>query len=58
MASIYAYRGQADKALAWLDLTYRVHGTDTYMIKGDPSFAGMVGDPRYQAFLRRLNLSP
>jgi hypothetical protein len=27
-----------------------------YLIKGDPFFKNLDGDPRYKAFLRKMNL--
>ena len=56
IASVYAYRGQADEAIEWLDRTYRARGMDIYMMKGDPAFVGLVKDPRYRAFLQKMNL--
>jgi TolB-like protein/DNA-binding winged helix-turn-helix (wHTH) protein/Flp pilus assembly protein TadD len=56
IAAINAYRGQADEAMRWLDRTYRSHGLDVWLIKGDPAFRGMERDPRYLAFLRKMNL--
>jgi TolB-like protein/tetratricopeptide (TPR) repeat protein len=55
MAETYAYRGEADKALQWLERSYS-HKDELHLIKGDPMFEKIEQDPRYKAFLRKMNL--
>jgi TolB-like protein/tetratricopeptide (TPR) repeat protein len=55
-ARVYAFRGEANKALQWLDRAYAKHDEDLYFIKGDPQLRGLATDPRYKAFLRKMNL--
>jgi adenylate cyclase len=55
MAETHAYRGEADKALQWLDRAY-THKDELHLIKGDPMFDKIDRDPRYKAFLRKMNL--
>jgi TolB-like protein/Tfp pilus assembly protein PilF len=56
IARLYGIRKDADKALSWLEKAYQLHDQDLYLIKGDPQLQSLVGDPRYKAFLRKMNL--
>jgi TolB-like protein len=55
IATIYAFRGEKDRAFEWLDRAYGARDHLFYM-KGDPLFKNLWGDPRYKAFLRKMNL--
>jgi TolB-like protein/tetratricopeptide (TPR) repeat protein len=55
MAETYAFRGEADKAFQWLDRAYS-HKDELELMKGDPMFEKISEDPRYKAFLRKMNL--
>ena len=56
IASVYAFRGEIDQAFEWLDRAYEARDADLFMIKGDPLFKNLEGDPRYKAFLSKMNL--
>jgi TolB-like protein/predicted Ser/Thr protein kinase len=56
IARVYAYRGEKDRAFEWLDRAYEMRDEDLYMIKGDPLLKNLESDPRYKAFLRKMNL--
>jgi TolB-like protein len=56
IAAVYAFRGQSDGAMHWLERAYAQKDPDLYYIKGEPPFKNLKGDPRYKAFLRKLNL--
>jgi TolB-like protein len=56
IARVYAFRGERDSAFEWLDRAYEARDEDLYTIKGDPLFKNLEGDPRYNAFLRKMNL--
>ena len=56
IASIYAFRGEADEALRWLDRAYQQHDVDLYTLKARVEFVPLSKDPRYKAFLREMNL--
>lgn len=56
IAKVYAYRGEKDEALRWLEKAYAYRDEDLWLIKGDPHFRSMEQDPRYKAFLRKMNL--
>ena len=56
IARVYAFRGEKDRAFEWLDRAYEARDEDLYTIKGDPLLKNLEGDPRYKAFLRKMNL--
>jgi TolB-like protein len=56
IAEAYAFRGQKDKAFAWLDQAYAQKDFFLWTIKVDPLLRNIEGDPRYKAFLRKMNL--
>ncbi len=56
IARVYAFRGEADKAIQWLERAYSQHDEDLYFIKGDPILRVLESDPRYKAFLRKMKL--
>jgi TolB-like protein/thioredoxin-like negative regulator of GroEL len=57
IAKIYAFRGDADEALRWLDRAYiQKDPTLFFHIVGDPIMKSLKVDPRYKAFLRKVNL--
>jgi TolB-like protein/tetratricopeptide (TPR) repeat protein len=56
IAEAYAYRGEADQALQWLDRAYAQKDSSLYQVKGDWPFKSLEADPRYKAFLRKMNL--
>jgi hypothetical protein len=56
IADAHAYRGEPDQALAWLDRAYRQKDASLYTIKANPDFKSIEPDPRYKAFLKKMNL--
>jgi TolB-like protein/tetratricopeptide (TPR) repeat protein len=56
VARIYAFRGEKERALEWLDRAYESRDEDLYDIVGDPLLKNLEGDPRYKAFLHKMNL--
>ena len=56
IADAHAYRGEADAAFMWLDRAYLQRESGLYWLKGDTLLRNLEGDPRYKAFLRRMNL--
>jgi TolB-like protein/DNA-binding winged helix-turn-helix (wHTH) protein len=55
IAEAYAYRGERDEALKWLDRAYAQRDATLRWITRDPCFAKLESDPRYQAFVRKMN---
>ena len=57
IAEAYAFRGDSSGALKWLDLAYAQKDSGMLpFIKGDAMFKRIEGDPRYKAFLKKMNL--
>jgi adenylate cyclase len=59
IAQVYAYRGELDRAFTWLERAYRQKDEELFYIKGirsDPLMKKFAADPRYAAFLRKMNL--
>jgi TolB-like protein/Flp pilus assembly protein TadD len=56
IAQVHAYRGEIELALAWLDRAHRQKDVALYRLKGDPLLRNLETDPRYKAFLLKMNL--
>lgn len=56
IAEVYAYRGEVEQAIQWLDRAHAQKDSSLYVVKGDWPFRGIEADPRYKAFLRKMNL--
>ena len=56
IAEAHAYRGEADLAFEWLERAHDQRDGGLADIKSDRLMRGLVGDPRYKAFLRKLKL--
>jgi TolB-like protein len=59
IALAYGYRAELDQAFAWLDRAYRQKDSDLWNIKpaqADPLMKNFTHDPRFAAFLRKMNL--
>jgi TolB-like protein/tetratricopeptide (TPR) repeat protein len=56
IAEVYAFRGQSDEAMHWLERAYAQKDAGLYYIKGDLPLKNLEADPRFKAFLRKMNL--
>jgi TolB-like protein/thioredoxin-like negative regulator of GroEL len=56
IASVYAFRGQSDEAMRWLERAYAQKDFSLYLIKAYLPLQSLVADPRFKAFLRKMNL--
>jgi TolB-like protein len=57
IAYVHAYRGENEQAFDWLERAYRQKDTGLPYIKEYPLLLKRIeGDPRYKAFLRKMNL--
>ena len=56
IAEAHAFRGEVDLAFEWLERAYDQRDGGVTEIKGDRLMRGLIGDPRYKAFLRKLKL--
>src|SRR5271156_4242885 len=55
IASVYAFRNQSDEAFEWLDRAYAQRDGGLIAAKVDPLLKSLRNDPRYAAFLKKLN---
>ncbi len=58
IAYVLAYRGEADRAFAWLEKAAAYHDPGLSEITFEPLFANIRGDPRWLPFLRRIGMAP
>jgi TolB-like protein/DNA-binding winged helix-turn-helix (wHTH) protein/predicted Zn-dependent protease len=56
IAQIHAFRGEVDLAFSWLDRAFRQRDFRCVFVKGDRLLRNLEADPRYKAFLIKLNL--
>ena len=56
VGEVYAYRGESDKAFAWLDRAYQQRDPGIVYLKLDRLLASLHGDPRWAALLHRAGL--
>jgi len=56
LAFASAVRGDTDQAFSWLEKAYAGRDPSLWAIKGHPYLRSLERDPRYKAFLRKMNL--
>ena len=56
IADLYAFRGEADQAFAWLDRAYSARDPGLVEIKTDTLMNTLKSDPRYLALLKKMRL--
>jgi hypothetical protein len=56
IAEIYAFRNQSDEAFEWLDRAYAQRDSGLIFTKVEPLLKSLHNDPRFAAFLKKLNL--
>ncbi len=56
IAEVFAWRGEREKAFEWLERAYRQHDSGLQVVKADPLFRDLRGDPRFAALLRKMGL--
>jgi len=56
IAQVYAFRNQSEEAFEWLDRAYAQRDGGLIGTKVDPLLKSLHKDPRYAAFLKKLNL--
>jgi serine/threonine-protein kinase len=57
-AVIYAYLGEKDQAMRWLEEGYKEHEFQMTGLNVAPEWDPLRDDPRFQDLLRRMNLEP
>jgi Flp pilus assembly protein TadD len=58
IAYVYAYRGEADPAFAWLDKAVEYGDPGVGQIVVEPLFDKIHADPRWLPFLRKIGKAP
>ena len=56
ISEVYAWLGDKGKAFQWLDRAYVQHDGGLVLVKVDPLLKSLRPDPRYKAFLYKMNL--
>jgi len=56
IAEAYAWRGDADRAYAWLERAADQRDVGIFWVRTDPLLGKIREDPRWKPFLRRVNL--
>ena len=56
IAQVRAFRNQSDEAFEWLDRAYAQRDSGLIGTKAEPLLKSLHKDPRYAAFLKKLNL--
>jgi TolB-like protein len=56
IAQVHAARGEADAAFEWLERARVQHDEGLEYVRMDKLFASLYPDPRWKAFLKRMNL--
>ena len=56
VAEIYAARGARDEAFEWLDRAYAARDAGLADLRPDPLLRSLHGDPRWEAFLKKMGL--
>jgi serine/threonine protein kinase/Tfp pilus assembly protein PilF len=56
IAEVYAYRGEMDKALEWLERAYQQHDSGMMSLKSDGLFKSLHQKPRYLELLKKMGL--
>ena len=56
IAQVYAWRGETDRALEWLERARAQRDGGLTLLKVDPLLRSLRADPRYQALLKKMNL--
>jgi TolB-like protein/DNA-binding winged helix-turn-helix (wHTH) protein/Flp pilus assembly protein TadD len=57
VAAVYALAGEKDRAFEWLAKAYNEHdGMEISLVRSDPAFRNLRGDPRFSDLLRRMGL--
>jgi tetratricopeptide (TPR) repeat protein len=58
IATVHAYRGEADAAFGWLERAYQKRDPDLVYLKPTYFLSRLHGDPRWAALLEKIGLPP
>jgi tetratricopeptide (TPR) repeat protein len=54
VAELHAVRGETSAAFDWLERAYRQRDTGLTEVKGSPQLRSLHGDPRWEAFMKKM----
>jgi serine/threonine protein kinase/Flp pilus assembly protein TadD len=57
VATVYAFRGDNDKAFEWLERAYDIHDSGIPLTKVHPFLKSLHSDPRWPVFLQKIGLA-
>jgi eukaryotic-like serine/threonine-protein kinase len=57
ITEVCSFRGDSDQAFQWLEKAYALRDTGLTGLKGDPLLRNLEHDPRYNDFLKKMNLA-
>ena len=55
IAEVYAVRGEADKSIEWLQISYDTHDTGMLAVAVDPFLNSLHNDPRFKGLVAKMN---
>jgi TolB-like protein/Tfp pilus assembly protein PilF len=58
IAAAFAWRGERDRALEWLERAYAQHDSGLPWLNADVPFQKLHGEPRFEAIVRKMGLAP
>ncbi len=56
IATVYAFRGETDRAFEWLERAFEIHDAGIPLTKVAPFFRSLHSDPRWPTFLKKIGL--
>ncbi|HKD40148.1 MAG TPA: hypothetical protein VKB87_07655, partial [Myxococcaceae bacterium] len=56
VAAVHAWRGERDQAFEWLETAYKRRELRLRLLRVEPHFRSLRGDPRLLALLKKMNL--
>src|SRR5215471_18512701 len=56
VAAVHAWRGERDRAFEWLETAYKRRELRLRLVRVEPYFRSLRGDPRLLALLKKMNL--
>ena len=56
IATVYAFRGDADKTFEWLEKAYDRHDPGVMAVNDNPFTRGLRTDPRFGVFCKKVGL--
>lgn len=57
IARLYAYAGEKDRAIDWLDQAYDIRDSQLMYLQWHPEWDSLRDNLRFQDLLRRMNLA-